>query len=112
MVMNVNIVQEMFVFLLTFYAIVWSSSAKAKQKFRILIKFKFKYLLGLMKDRSYILEYLFYDSNGFFCLKFKISIITGLFGFASLGKLRLGPLMVLGYFFFRFISLYGFKLFF
>ena len=67
MVMNVNIVQEMFVFLLTFYAIVWSSSARAKLEFRI-----------LMKDRSYILEYLLYEVVIFFCQKFKISITTGL----------------------------------
>ena len=45
----------------------------------------------------------------FFCLKLEISITTEPIGFSYLGKLHMGPVMVLGYFILRFKS---FKLFF
>ena len=46
-----------------------------------------------------------------FCLKLKILITTKLIEFSILGNLHIGPVMVLGYFIFRFKSWVDFKLF-
>ena len=60
------------------------------------------------KKNSYIL---LFKVVRFFCLKLKISITTETIGFSVLGKHHTGPVMVLGYFVFRFQTLDGFQLF-
>ena len=54
----------------------------------------------------------YYISSIVFCLKLKISITNKLIGFSTLGKLHIGPVMVLAYFSFRFKSWDDFKEFF
>ncbi len=54
---------------------------------------------------------LLYKAVRFLCLKLKISITTEPIRFYFLGKLHIGPVMVYGYFIFRFKSLEGFQLF-
>ena len=54
---------------------------------------------------------LIYKVVSFFCLKLKISITIELDRFL-LGKIHIGPLMVLDYLIFRFSSWDGFRLFF
>ena len=65
----------------------------------LFLQFSFYYAhkCSLLVIRNFYLFILLYKVVRVFCLKLKISITTELIGFSILGKLHIGPVMVLGY---------------
>ena len=81
-----------------------------------LLLYKFYYIYKL-KEINNIIKIteeiiLLYKVLGFICLNLKISLTTKLFQFSFIGKLSICPVMVLGYYDFKFNPWDSFRLFF